>query len=64
MGERTQMNSLTTIESSNLLIVANEGYDLSQFSEVLDDGKRYGILLIESLSPANTPIVSYVWVKR
>jgi len=64
MGESIRMNSLTDIENTNLLIVANEGYDLSDFSEVIDDNKRFGIVSIESLKPANIPIISYVWVKR
>lgn len=63
MGTSSEFSSLV-IENTSLLIVANDGNDLSQFTEVIDDNKRFGIYLIESLKPASIPIVSYVWVKR
>jgi hypothetical protein len=63
LGSAIQFDNLL-IKNSNLYIVANEGYDISAYTEVLDENKRYGISLIETIKPSTVPIVSYVWVKR
>lgn len=63
LGKGIDLSNL--IESSDqILIVAQGSTDISQFSEVVDDGEIFGITDIQILKPGDTSLLSYVGVKR
>lgn len=63
LGSRVTVDDLIT-ENATLFLVANDGNDLSVFSEVIDGNEKFGIVLIDTLKPGEIPLISYVWVKR
>lgn len=46
------------------LIIANEGNDLSGYSNVRDLGQIYSVLALQQLRPANDLIISYATLRR
>jgi hypothetical protein len=63
LGEGTEFKDLVTF-SEQIIITAQGDNDLREFTSVVDNGDRWGIIGLQVLKPGSTTLLAFVGVRR
>lgn len=62
--ELVESGGFVSAKSVLLCVVPSDGYDIVKTTEIVDNGKTYGVVAIMPLSPGDTPLLYAVVVSE